>query len=188
MVRTTHARRTDATGVFSTSRITRQEVAARNRCGRVPASRRVGVLRRRSPAEPRPVAARVRHCLPPEILLLTQSMVIAQRCRSRSAGLGRPRTYGARHALRSHRCTGAENGRSDSRGEFRPCDPRRSDNHRRISAPGKCRTHASVLAGGGRAKREFERSTFSGSRKSASAGQGRRCVGSRGVVRISYFR
>jgi hypothetical protein len=32
------------------------------------------------------------------------------------------------------------------RGEFRHCDPRRSDDHRRICAPGMCRPNASVLA------------------------------------------
>ena len=51
MVRTTSAKRTDAARVIRTQRITRWEVAARNRSVRVPASRCGGVLRRRSSAE-----------------------------------------------------------------------------------------------------------------------------------------
>ena len=34
------------------------------------------------------------------------------------------------------------------RGDFPPCDPRRVEYHRRISAPGTCRPHASVVAAG----------------------------------------
>src|SRR6185503_19517925 len=52
MVRATSAKRTDAPGVLTASRITRWEVGARNRSGRVPASHRVGLLQRRPPAEP----------------------------------------------------------------------------------------------------------------------------------------
>ena len=51
MVRATSARRTDAPGVLTASRITRWEVGARNRSGRVPASHGVGMLQRRPPAE-----------------------------------------------------------------------------------------------------------------------------------------
>ena len=39
-----------------------------------------------------------------------------------------------------------ETGRSDSRGEFGLCDPRTSDDHRRLGAPAMCRPHASLLA------------------------------------------
>ena len=61
---------------------------------------------------------------------------------------------GARHALRPACCTGRrKTGGAIPRGESRPCDPRRSDNHRRICAPGMCRTHASVLDAGASAAR-----------------------------------
>ena len=52
MVRATSARRTDAPRVIRAARITRWEVGARNRSGRVPASHGVGMLQRRPPAEP----------------------------------------------------------------------------------------------------------------------------------------
>ena len=50
--------------------------------------------------KPGPLAARVRHCPRSTRSTLIQSMVTVQGCRSRSAGLGRPRPYGARHARR----------------------------------------------------------------------------------------
>ena len=53
----------------------------------------------------------------------------------------------------------------------------------RISALGVCRTN-DPYSTRRRAKREFERSAFSGPRKSASAGQGRHCVGSCTVARL----
>ena len=34
------------------------------------------------------------------------------------------------------------------RGDFPPCDPRKPEYHQRISAPGTCRPHASVVAAG----------------------------------------
>ena len=54
------------------------------------------------------------------------------------------------------------------RGDSRPCDPRRSGQHRRISAPGVCRTSASIVAApasSGRAGCEStRRACFPGSR------------------------
>jgi hypothetical protein len=93
----------------------RRAEALRARSG-APASSgrsRVGVLRRRSSAEARPVAARVRHCPLLKMVDVTKLMNTAQGCRSRSAGLSRPRPYGARHALRPHGARARENGRSD---------------------------------------------------------------------------
>ena len=107
-----------------------------------------------------------------------ESMVDVKGCRSRSAGLGRPRPSGARHALRPHLHGRGKTAGAIPRGEFLACDPWCLDDPRRISAPGMCRPRASVLARE-RAKREYERRSFSGSRKRASDGQGRHCVGSR---------
>ena len=59
----------------------------------------------------------------------------------RSGGVARGRRCGA-----SRRAAQPESGRGDSRGAFRPCDPRRSDDHRRIGASGICHRSASVVA------------------------------------------
>ena len=84
---------------------------------------------------------------------------------------------GARHALRPaylHR--GAENGGAIPRGEFLACDPCRPDNPR-ASVPGSV-VHPHPYRAGA-SERGYERRPFSGSRKWASVGQGRHCVGSR---------
>ena len=70
----------------------------------------------------------------------------------RRAGAGRRRPCGAGHPLRSllrhvrAKYRSRKIGAAIPRGEFGLCDPRKSDNHRRISAPGICRPHASLLA------------------------------------------
>ena len=79
-------------------------------------------------------------------IVVPQSMITGQGCRLRSAGLGRPRTSEASHALRPPWTPRGKTGGAIPRGET---------------------------------QRGYERSTFSGSRKSSSDGQGRRCVGSR---------
>ena len=87
-------------------------------------ARRVGKLRRRSPDEARPVAARVQHCPSLKMVDVMPSIATVQGCRSRSVGLGRPRPYGARHALRPQMRTGrGKTGAAIPRGESLPCDP-----------------------------------------------------------------
>ncbi|SRR6266487_3698497 len=62
-------------------------------------------------------------------------------CRARSLGGWRDAERGA--AVRSRKARPAI-----PRGDFPPCDPRKAEYHRRISAPSICRPHASVVAAG----------------------------------------
>ncbi len=159
MVTTTHASAPDAAG-FSERHGSLGGKSPRGiGSGRVPAARRVGVLRQRSSArsQHRSLPVRGTVCC---LSLNPQSMIVIQGCRSRSAGLGRPRPL-----ERGTRCAGTAHGRGKTgaaihRGEFLPCDPCRSDNHRRISAPGMCCTHASLLAAGASAARVRAETVF----------------------------
>ena len=114
--------------------------------------------------------SRERHCHADGHSPFSQSMVNVQGCRSRSAGLGRPRPSGARHALRPSRARGrGKTGGAIQRGEFLACDPCCPDNPLRICAPGICRPRASVLAAGASAARVRAQPVF----RLAEAGLGR---------------
>ena len=143
--------------------------------GRVPASPRVGVLRRRSSNETRPVAAHARH------RPLSESGVSRWRL-CRAAGHAVPALAGRGRLERGTRCARFVHGRGKTggaipRGEFAPSDPCRSDNPGASGAT-HMSSNRSPYSPRTRAQREYERSTFSGSRKPASDGQGRHCVGS----------
>jgi hypothetical protein len=100
----------------------------------------------------------------------TLTSVVA-RCRARS-GAGRPRPLKRAAAPR-----GRKTGDAIRRGEFRPCDPRRTHHHRRIGAPGVCREHH-PYSPRRRAQREYERRPFSrlaeAGRRPPSAGAARK--------------
>ena len=136
MVTTTDASAPDTARVFSTTRIARWGVAARNRLR----SRSSFAVHRRAPTAvggPPSLAyefqasygearrslggggrSQARRCTCPALSAVGdrcgQSMITMPGCRSRSAGLGRPRTSGASHALRPPDTRARENGRSDS--------------------------------------------------------------------------
>ena len=130
-----------------------------------------------------PVAARARHCPLSEIVVSAVDDSLG-----RAAGYAVPALAGRGRLERATRCARFVHGRGKTggaipRGEFAPSDPCRPDNPGASGA-----THLSSnripYSPRTRAQREYERSTFSGSRKPSSDGQGRRCVGSRtaGVV------
>ena len=175
--------------------------------GRVPASPCGGVLRRRSAArlrsrtsfrratarravasaeaaEARPVAAHARHC-PLSETVVPQSMITmpglpVTQCRPWPAEdvWSEPRAAPARY-------TGA--GKWAER--FHAASSRPAIRARlttpRASAASHLSSNRIPYSARARAQREYQRRPFSGLRKSASDGQGRRCVGSRTAARDS---
>ena len=110
-----------------------------------------------------------------------QSWVDVQGCRSRSAGLGRPRPLerGTRCAPPAARGAGKRAERFRVASSWRVI--RAVLTTPAASVRLACVAHPHPYSPRGRAQREYERRPFSGSRKRASVGQGRRCVGSRDV-------
>ena len=104
-------------------------------------------------------------------------------CRLRSAGLGQPRPLerGTRCAPRERWGAGKRAERFHAASSWRVI--RAVLTTRGASVRLACVAHTHPLSPRWRAQREYERRPFSGSRKGASAGQGRRCVGSLTVDR-----
>ena len=124
-------------------------------------ARRVGVLRRRSPDEARPVAARVRHCHSLKMVDVMQSIAVQGAGHCALAGRGR-----MERGTRCARCA-----RARENGAIRAQDPVRCDPS--IDTMGhRCAWQMSTQCRPCRrasAARVWSGGTFSGSRKSASA-------------------
>ena len=184
MVPTTYASAPDAAG-FSERHGSHGGKSPRGiGSGRVPASPCVGVLRRRSADEARPVAARARHC--------PLSEIIVSAVDDHFAGLPvtQCRPWPAEDVWSEARAAPARYTGAGKRAErFHAASSRPAIRAALTTPRASAASHLSPnripYSPRARAQREYERRPFSGSRKSSSDGQGRRCVGSRIAARYS---